>query len=126
MELTSIIRLDSFELCLEKHWRTQNAWFHLVTSVIGICVTDAHNNFHSDKSINSVMILSPLLQSPQRQSPRFFRKENLVVAVTEVTVSPLTKSASSRVNSDLMMVKMMELHQHVQQDSTEATGRKIR
>jgi hypothetical protein len=145
-----------FELRLEKHWRTQNAWFCLVTSVIGICVTDAwkgykyafrntrkeemtirdfadqlayeliHNNFHSDKSINSVKILSPLLQSPRRQSPRFVRKENLVVAVTEATVSPLTKSTASRVNYDLMWVKMMELHQHVQQDITEATGRKIR
>jgi hypothetical protein len=50
----------------------------------------------------------------------------LVVAVTEATVSPLTKSTASRVNYDLMWVKMMELHQHVQQDITEATGRKIR
>jgi hypothetical protein len=85
-----------------------------------------HNNFHSDKSINSVKILSPLLQSPKRQSPRFVRKEILVVAVTEATVSPLTKPTASKVNSDLMWLKMMELHQHVQQDSTEATGRKIR
>ena len=49
-----------------------------------------------------------------------------MVEVTEATVSPLTKSTSSRVNNDLMWVKMMELHPHVQQDSTEATGRKIR
>jgi hypothetical protein len=82
------------ELCLEKHWRTQNAWFWLVTSVIGICITDEqekykyafhskseegisirdfvdllayeliHNNVHSDQSINTVKILSPLLYSP--------------------------------------------------------------
>jgi hypothetical protein len=76
----------------------------------------------SDKSINSVKILSPLLQSLQRQSPRFFRNENLVLEVTEATVSTLTKSTSSRVNADLMWVKMMELHQHVQQDNQDATG----
>ncbi len=34
-----------FELHLDKHWRTQNAWFHLVTSVIGICVTDAWKGY---------------------------------------------------------------------------------
>ena len=34
-----------FELRLEKHWRTQNAWFCLVTSVIGICVTDAWKGY---------------------------------------------------------------------------------
>jgi hypothetical protein len=145
-----------FELCLEKHWRTQNACFHLVTSVIGICVTDArkgyryafcgnseedisiqdfvdrlayeliHNNLQSDKSLNSVRILSPLLQSPRRRSPRFVREETIVVEVTETTISPLTKSTSSKVQYDLMWAKMMELHQHVQQDSTETTGRKIR
>jgi len=34
-----------FELHLDKHWRTQNARFHLVTSVIGICVTDAWKGY---------------------------------------------------------------------------------
>jgi hypothetical protein len=29
-----------FELRLEKHWRTQNAWFRLVTTIIVICVMD--------------------------------------------------------------------------------------
>jgi hypothetical protein len=43
-----------FELKLEKHWRTQNAWFRLVTTSIGICVTDAwkgyrHASLHSKK-----------------------------------------------------------------------------
>jgi hypothetical protein len=51
--------------------------------------------------------------------------ENLVVEVTEATVSPLTKSASSTVKIFLMSLKMMELHPHVQQESREATGRKI-
>ena len=50
----------------------------------------------------------------------------MVVQITEATVSPLTKSTSSRVQADLMWAKMMELHQHVQQYSKEATGRKIR
>jgi hypothetical protein len=83
-----------FELYLEKYWRTQNAEFHLATSVIGIYVTYAwkgyryafhgkseeditiqdfadrlayeliHNNLQSYKSINTVKILSPLLHSP--------------------------------------------------------------
>ena len=34
-----------FELRLEKNWRMQNAWFHLVTSIIGICVTDAWKGY---------------------------------------------------------------------------------
>jgi hypothetical protein len=29
-----------FELRIKKHWRTQNAWFRLVTTIIGTCVTD--------------------------------------------------------------------------------------
>jgi hypothetical protein len=33
------------ELSLEKHWLTQNAWFRLVTTVIGITVTDAWKAF---------------------------------------------------------------------------------
>jgi hypothetical protein len=39
------------------------------------------------------------------------------------------KSASSRVQADIMWAKMMDLHQHVehaQHVSIEATGRKIR
>jgi hypothetical protein len=157
-----------FELRLEKHWRTQNAWFRLVTTMIGICVTDCwkgykyafrgskndeeisirdfadrlayellHNNFTASESA-AAKILSPLL-SPARRSPRMLQKHqdaatssigvskgNLVVAITQATVSPLTKSTSSKVHADMMWLKMMELHQHVQQDSTEATGRKIR
>ena len=50
----------------------------------------------------------------------------MVVEVTEATVSPLTKSTSFRVHADFMWAKMKELHQHVQQDSKEATWRKIR
>jgi hypothetical protein len=34
-----------FELRLKKHWRTQNAWFRLVTTIIGICVTDAWKGY---------------------------------------------------------------------------------
>ena len=45
-----------------------------------------------------------------------------MVEVMETTISPLTKSTSSKVQYDLMWEKMMELHQHVQQDSTEITG----
>jgi hypothetical protein len=33
------------ELHLKKHWRTQNVWFHLVTSVSGICLTDAWKGY---------------------------------------------------------------------------------
>ncbi len=155
-----------FELRLEKHWRTQNAWFRLVTTMIGICVTDCwkgykyafrgskydeeitirdfsdrlayellHNNFTASEPA-AAKILSPLIY-PDRRSPGILQKHqdatnssigvtkgNLVVEITEATVSPLTKS--SKVHPDMMWLKMMELHQHVQQDSTEATRRKIR
>jgi hypothetical protein len=39
------IQAQQFKLCLEKHWGTQNAWFCLVTLVIGICVTDAWKGY---------------------------------------------------------------------------------
>ena len=148
-----------FELKLEKHWRTQNAWFRLVTTIIGITVTDCwkgykyalrdedmtvrdfadhlgyellHNNFTAATSV-CAKILSPIV-SPTRRSPRILQKqaasssggaskENLIVEITEAAVSPLTKSTASK---DLMWLKLVELHQHVQQERTEATGRKIR
>ena len=34
-----------FELGLEKHWRTHNAWFCLVTTIIGVCISDAWKGF---------------------------------------------------------------------------------
>ncbi len=34
-----------FELRLQKHSRMQNAWFHLATAIIGICVTDAWGGY---------------------------------------------------------------------------------
>lgn len=34
-----------FELALEKHWVTTNCWFRIVTSIIGITVTDAWKAF---------------------------------------------------------------------------------
>jgi hypothetical protein len=36
---------QQFEMRLEKHWRTQNAWFHLITTIIRICVTDAWKGY---------------------------------------------------------------------------------
>ena len=60
-----------------------------------------------------------MLQSPRRRPLRFVREDTVVVEVMETTISPLTKSTSSKVQYDLMWEKMMELHQHVQQDSTE-------
>jgi len=33
------------ELRLEKHWRTHNAWFCLVTTIIGVCISDAWKGF---------------------------------------------------------------------------------
>jgi hypothetical protein len=49
-----------FELRLEKYWRTQNAWFCLVTTIIGICVTDAWKGyryaFHHRKNSEEVNV----------------------------------------------------------------------
>jgi hypothetical protein len=58
-------------------------------------------------------------------------EQNLVVEITVTTVSPLTniqsKSMSSKeVWEDAIWIKLLELHKHVQQQSTEATGRNIR
>ncbi len=79
----------------------------------------------SQIKITTAEIFSPLLHSPLRQSPKFVRKEKLVVEIIEATVSPLIKS-TLKVHADFMLVKMIELHEHVQQDSAEATERKIR
>jgi hypothetical protein len=48
-------------------------------------------------------------------------KQNLIFEMTEATVSPLTKSMASK---DIMWLKVMGLHQHVQQVSVEAIRRK--
>jgi hypothetical protein len=158
-----------FELRLEKHWRTHNAWFRLVTTMIGVIVTDAwkgykhafqghqideeltltdfadrmsyeliHNNFATGGE-NSVTILSPLESC--RRSPRLLQQRikdyddvverNLVVEISDATVSPLTNglsksTISKKVREDAIWMQLLELHKHVQQDSKEATGRKIR
>jgi len=161
-----------YELRLEKHWRTHNAWFRLATTMIGICVTDAWkayryafqkpknceelpikdfadrlayeliNNTFDNNNGNHVtqMVLSPFL-SPRR-CPRLLGlnqtrddvaliKQNLEIHIAETTVSPLTshqtKSTSSKqIQTDVVWMQLLELHKHVQQDGTEATGRKIR
>jgi len=58
-------------------------------------------------------------------------EQNLVVEFSETTVSPLTNghsrfTTSKKVREDAIWMQLVELHQHVQQDSTEARGRKIR
>jgi hypothetical protein len=151
-----------FELRLEKHWRTQNAWFRLVTTIIGICVTDAwkgyrhafrhskkdeelpvrdfadrlayeliHNKFEAGDS-TVAKALSPLMKSPTRISPR--RRESnvhFVPDVSETTVSPLTSTNTSstkvkQAQAEALWMQVLELHKHVQQQTTESTGRKIR
>jgi hypothetical protein len=159
-----------FELKLEKHWRTQNAWFRLATTIIGICVTDAwkgyryafggkkseeelpirdfadrlafeliHNNLAKEHQCISAKTLSPL-KSPTRRSPRLMDKtrsvigtinQNLIVKLSDTTVSPLTSTNNSsaklkQIQADAIWMQVLELHKHVQQQSTEATGRKIR
>ncbi len=66
-----------------------------------------NNNFEDGGSSTTITILSPLMDSPQRQSPRLARKESLVVEVTETSISPLTKSTSSKIQYYLMWAKMM-------------------
>jgi hypothetical protein len=100
------------------------------------------NNTFDNNNGNHVtqMVLSPLL-SPRR-SPRLLGlnqtrddvaliKQNLEIHIAETTVSHLTshqtKSTSSKqIQTDVVWMQLLELHKHVQQDGTEATGRKIR
>jgi hypothetical protein len=125
-----------FELRLEKHWRMHNAWFPLMTTIIGICITDAwegfryafqnqkndeeitihefadrlayeliNKNFECGASDNKLKVLSPL-SSPQRRTPRLMRlnkrqidgtiEGNLVVEISEASVSPLTSTKPSQ------------------------------
>ena len=30
-----------FLLCLEKHWKTEDGYFRIITTIFGICITDA-------------------------------------------------------------------------------------
>jgi hypothetical protein len=159
-----------FEVWLEKLWRAQNAWFCLVTTIIGITVTDTwkryklaikkpenwwritisefednlsyeliHNTFENEGERNSITILSPL-ESCQ-SSPRLNKVSssycdpvvecNLMVEVSETTVSPFTNiqsrsTTSKKVREDTLFVQLVELHKQVQQESKEVTGRKIR
>jgi len=58
-------------------------------------------------------------------------EQNLVVEISDTTVSPLTNGQSRsktsiKVREFTIWMELVLLHQHVQQDSTEATGRKIR
>jgi len=101
-----------FELRLEKHWRTQNAWFRLMTTKIGICVTDAWKGFRyafqnrkNDEEITIREFADRLafelinnnfgcgasdnkiqvlspLTSPQRRSPRLMRLNKRQVDAT--------------------------------------------
>jgi len=56
---------------------------------------------------------------------------NLMVEVSETTVSPFTNiqsrsTTSKKVREDALFVQLVELHKQVQQESKEVTGRKIR
>jgi len=67
-----------FELRLEKHWRMQNAWFHLGTTIIDdeemtssefvdcLSFELIHNNFENDGERNTDTILSQIAESEQQ------------------------------------------------------------
>jgi hypothetical protein len=153
-----------FELRLKKHWRTQNAWFRLVTTIIGICVTDAwkgyrhafhlskrdeelpvhdfadrlayeliHNNFPKDDSSTVAKALSPLMKPPVRRSPRRHKLGvRFVPDVSDTTdVSPLTSTFTSstkakEAQAEALWVQVMQLHKHIQQQTTESSGCKLK
>ena len=94
-----------------------------------------NNNFECGASDNNFKVLLPL-SSPQRRSPRLMRlnkkvdaaiEGNLVVAISEASVSPLTSNqtkstASKKIQAEAIWMQLVELHKHVQQEDTEATG----
>lgn len=55
----------------------------------------------------------------------------MLVEVSETTISQLTSNltkstTSKKIHTDAIWMQLVELHKHVQQEGTEATGRKIR
>jgi hypothetical protein len=135
-----------------------------VTSIIGICVTDAwkgyrypfchskkddelpvrefadrlayeliHNNFEGGDS-TVAKALSPLMKSLTRRSPRRHDLSvHFVPDVSETAISPLTSTNTSstkvkqaQAQAQAIWMQVLELHKHVQQQSTESTGRKIK
>ncbi len=100
-----------------------------------------HSNFSKEHECISAKKLSPL-KSPTIGSPRLMDKthersvigainQNLAVELSETNVSPLTSTNNSSANikqiqADAIWLQVLELHKHVQQQSIEATGRKIR
>jgi hypothetical protein len=52
---------QKLQLRLEKHWRTQNAWFHLIKAIIGIVVTEAWKGYRHAFKAEKVMKTWPSL-----------------------------------------------------------------
>jgi hypothetical protein len=83
------------ELRLEKHWKTQNAWFRLVTTIIGICVTEAWKGypyaFHLSKKDEEIPVceFDERLAYEMIHNINFPKDDNSAVAKAH---SPLVKS----------------------------------
>jgi hypothetical protein len=90
-----------------------------------------HNNFKAGDS-TVAKALSPLMKSPTRRSPwRHDLSVHFVPNVSETAISPLTSTNSSstkvkQAQAQAIWMQVLELHKHVQQQTTESTGRKIR
>jgi hypothetical protein len=91
-----------------------------------------HNNFPKDDSSTVAKALSPLMKSPVRSSPRCHELEvHFDPDISDTAdVSPLTSTFTSSMKAkeaqaEALWVQVMQLHKHIQQQTTESSGRKL-
>ena len=91
-----------------------------------------HNNFPKDDSSTVAKALSPLMKSPVRSSPRCHELEvHFDPDISDTAdVSPLTSTFTSSMKAkeaqaEALWVQVMQLHKHMQQQTTESSGCKL-
>jgi hypothetical protein len=124
-----------YELRLEKHWVTQNFWFRIVTTIVGMCVVDCWKAYHHTfgdkeftvckfaeqvafKMINnnfedstvSIEVLSPLDRSTPRRSPR--KAVTVTNEVSEISSLMDTLNGRGAARNEWLWMEMMQLHPH--------------
>jgi hypothetical protein len=91
-----------------------------------------HNSFPKEDSSAVAKELSPLMKSPLRKSPRCHELAvRFLPDVSDTTdVSPMTNAFTSSMKAkeeqaEALWVQVMQLHKHIQQQTTESLGHKL-